>query len=155
MPQIQLPIFPEGVTHINNELAFCKRDGRVVYFNGAMPIFTHAENDIATYRMITSQFAVTGIAKQVEIAKAFGVPARTVKRYVKLYREHGPSGFYAPKRRRGPSVLVPEMLEEIQGMLDDGHEVSVIAKELGPHAGTLHKAIKDGRLHQAEKKTLS
>jgi len=33
MPQIQLPIFPEGVTHITPVLAFSKQDGRVTYFN--------------------------------------------------------------------------------------------------------------------------
>jgi hypothetical protein len=56
MPQLQLPIFPDGVTHITNQLAFTKRDGQVTYFNGHMPVFTHAETDVATFRMITSQF---------------------------------------------------------------------------------------------------
>ncbi|MCG6867267.1 MAG: hypothetical protein LJE91_00625 [Gammaproteobacteria bacterium] len=41
MPQIQLPIFPEGVTPITAVLAFGKRDGRVTYFNGSMPVFVH------------------------------------------------------------------------------------------------------------------
>jgi hypothetical protein len=39
MPQMQLPFFPEGVTHITPLLAFRKEDGRVVYFNGSMPVF--------------------------------------------------------------------------------------------------------------------
>jgi hypothetical protein len=34
MPQIQLPLFPAGVTHITAVLAFSKQDGRVTYFNG-------------------------------------------------------------------------------------------------------------------------
>ena len=33
MPQIQLPMFPAGVTHITAELAFECRDGTVTYFN--------------------------------------------------------------------------------------------------------------------------
>ena len=49
MPQIQLPIFPDGVEHINAQLAFEKRDGQVTYFNGSMPVFIHAENDRATF----------------------------------------------------------------------------------------------------------
>ena len=39
MPQLQFPIFPEGVTNITPELAFMKKEGRVTYFNGQMPLF--------------------------------------------------------------------------------------------------------------------
>ena len=39
MPQVQLPIFPAGVTHINSEVAFEERDGKVYYFNGHLPVF--------------------------------------------------------------------------------------------------------------------
>src|SRR5277367_1483357 len=55
MPQRHLPMFPAGVTHITNELAFERRDGKIAYFNGHMPVFVHAEDDVATFRMITSQ----------------------------------------------------------------------------------------------------
>ena len=39
MPQLPLPMFPHGVTHITPELAVQKREGQVTYFNGHMPIF--------------------------------------------------------------------------------------------------------------------
>jgi hypothetical protein len=72
MPQIQLPFFPAGVTHITPMLAFRKEEVQVTYFNGNMPVFIHDEGDIATFRMITAQFCVNGNTKQAEIAKAFG-----------------------------------------------------------------------------------
>ncbi|MCZ6803004.1 MAG: hypothetical protein O7D86_03475 [Proteobacteria bacterium] len=53
MPQAQLPIFPHGVTLINANLAFEKKDARVTYFNGTMPVFSHDEDDPDTFRMIT------------------------------------------------------------------------------------------------------
>ena len=56
MPQLHLPMFPTGVTHITSELAFENKDGCITYFNGHMPVFTHGEKDVATFRMITSQF---------------------------------------------------------------------------------------------------
>src|SRR5271154_4099902 len=90
MPQRHLPLFPAGVTHITNELAFERRDGKIAYFNGHMPVFVHAEDDVATFRMITSQFCESGYAKQSDIIRAFGVTSISVKRAVKLYRE--PSG---------------------------------------------------------------
>ena len=87
MPQLQLPMFPEGVTHITNQLAVMKKDGQVTYFNGHMPVFSHDETDIETFRMITSQFCVSGHVKQSEIIRAFGVTSISVKRSVKTYRE--------------------------------------------------------------------
>jgi hypothetical protein len=49
-----------------------------------MPVFTHGEKDVATFRMITSQFCVSGYAKQSDIIRAFGVTSISVKRSVKL-----------------------------------------------------------------------
>ena len=59
MPQLHLPMFPAGVTPITDELAFEKRDGKIAYFNGHMAVFSHAEDDVATFRMITSQFQIS------------------------------------------------------------------------------------------------
>ena len=42
-----------------------------------------------SFRMFTSQMIVNGTVKPKEIVRAFGVPMITVKRYVKLNREHG------------------------------------------------------------------
>ena len=80
MPQVQLPMFARGVTSITAELGYERRDGRVTYFNGAMPVFSHAEDDLATFRLITSQFCVNGNCKQPDIVRVFGVPLSTVKR---------------------------------------------------------------------------
>ncbi len=154
MPQLQLPIFPAGVTNITSELAFSKNEGSITYFNGHMPVFMHDEDDIQTFRMITSQFVVNGNVKQAEIARVFGVPKGTVKRYVKLYREKGPSGFYAPRIRRGPAVLTEPVMEKIQQQLDQGTLVPEIAKKLELKADTINKAIKVGKLHRAQKKTI-
>lgn len=154
MPQKLLPIFPEGVTHINQLLAFEKRDGTVTYFNGYMPVFSHAVDDTPTFRMITSQFCVQGTARQVEIQKAFGLPSITVKRAVKRYRDFGPKGFYQSRRTRGASVLTDEVLEVVQNQLNAGKEIPEIARELDLLADTLRKAVQAGRLHQEKKKRL-
>ena len=154
MPQIQLPIFPEGVTHITPLLAFSKQDGRVIYFNGSMPVFVHDEEDVASFRMISAQFCVNGNAKQADIVRAFGVTKISLKRAVKRYREEGPKGFYKPRKRRGPAVLTPAILEQAQRLLDEGLETPEVADRLGIKRDTLRKAVGAGRLHKAVKKTL-
>jgi hypothetical protein len=152
MPQMILPIFPKGTTHITTELTFEKRDGRVTYFHGLLPVFTHDAEDIKSFRMITAQFCINGSAKLVEIERAFGVPANSVKRAVKLYREKGPKGFFAPRKARGAAVLTPPVLAEAQEKLDEGMEPPEIADKLGIKRDTLRKAILHGRLHRPSKK---
>jgi len=63
---------------------------------GGVPVFIHAEDDVASFRMITSQFCVQGCARQSDIIRAFGVTSISVKRSVKTYREKAPKGFYSP-----------------------------------------------------------
>jgi DNA invertase Pin-like site-specific DNA recombinase len=155
MPQIQLPIFPEGVTHVTPVLAFSKQDGRVTYFNGSMPVFVHDEEDQASFQMITAQFCVNGNAKQADIVRAFGVTKISLKRAVKRYREEGPKGFYTARKRRGPAVLTPAVLGEAQGLLNEGLEPSEVADRLGIKRNTFSKAVRAGRLHKPLKKTLT
>ena len=89
-----LPIFPKDATPINGVLSFSRWEGRVWYFHGCLPVFSHGEEDVKTFRMYTSQLVVDGNCSQMEIVRAFGVSEISVKRWVKRYREEGPKGFY-------------------------------------------------------------
>lgn len=152
MPQVQLPIFPVGTTHLTPELAFAQQDGQVVYFNGHLPVFTHAEKDLGAFRLFTSQLIVNGAVSQGQIVRAFGVPPITVKRGVKLLREQGPGAFFKEAKRRHGSKLTPERLAQAQELLDQERSVPQISQELAVLPSTLHKAIDDGRLRQRVKK---
>ena len=88
MPQIQLPVFPADCVDITAELAFKNEGGKITYFNGCMPVFSHDEHDVQAFRMITSQFYVNGNATQAFIARAFGVTLVSVKRAVKTGYQH-------------------------------------------------------------------
>jgi len=94
MPQTHLPFFPEDIQLINCNVGFLKKEGKVYYFNGSMPVFQHLESDYRSFRLFTSQLVVNGNAKQTEIIAAFGVSKISVKRWVKILREEGPNGFF-------------------------------------------------------------
>ena len=152
MRQLQLPIFPAGVTEINNRIAVQKEDGRVCYVHGHLPVFQHEEKDLASFRLFTSQLIVNGTVGQADIARAFHVPSGTVKRYVGRYRKGGAKSFFIPPKRRSAAVLKGEVKERVQALLDEGNSVPEVGKATGVLADTLHKAIDSGRLHQPLKK---
>jgi hypothetical protein len=155
MPQLQLPFFPAGVTEITPMLAFGVEEGRVTYCHNTLPVFVHAQDDMASFRMITAQFCVNGNTKQSEIARAFGIPKVTVKRAVKVYREAGPKGFYQLRKTRGAAVLTAVVVAEAQQWLDEGMAPGAVADRPGIKRDTLSKAVRAGRLAvRGKKKTL-
>jgi hypothetical protein len=149
MPQMQLPMFPAGVTEINNRVAVEAKDGQVCYVYGHLPVFQHEESDIRSFRMFTSQMIVTGSVKPREIVETFGVSMVTVKRYTKVYRQQGAKGFYETKARHSSaSKLKGEILERAQQLLDEGRTVPEVAEEINVLANTIHKALRAGRLRR-------
>jgi hypothetical protein len=151
MPQLALPIFPEGLTSITVDLAFQREKGKVVYFHGLLAVFQHDETDLKSFRMFTSQLIANGTVRQRDIVQAFGVPRATVKRYMKVHREQGSAGFFRPPRRRSANVLTPEVTQRAQVLLDEGQSVPEVSLAVGVAGNTLHKAIHAGRLHASKK----
>jgi hypothetical protein len=92
--------------------------------------------------MFTSQLIVNGVAKGAEVQRAFGLPGVTVKRSIKLFREKGTAGFFAPKVYRGAAVLTDGVLKEAQSLLDDGLPRKEVASRMGVKIDTFTKAIK-------------
>ena len=152
MPQVQLPIFPAGCVEINDDLA-CRIDGdKVIYFNGHFPVFTHAKNDLASFRLFTSQLIVEGGATQGHIARAFGVPLVAIKRATKVFRERGSAGFFVPSPRREGTRLNASKLEQARGLILQGQTLSVVSRQTGVLVDTLRKAIGAGRLPALKKR---
>jgi transposase len=137
------------VTEINSRVAVEAKDGQVCYVYGHLPVFQHEETDVRSFRMFTSQMIVTGSVKPKEIVETFGVSIVTVKRYMKVYRQHGAKGFYENKpRHSSASKLTGEVLKRAQELLDEGRSVPEVAEEIKVMANTIHKAIRGGRLRR-------
>jgi predicted transcriptional regulator len=147
-------MFPEGSTEVTHDLAVEKCEGRVTYFYGTLPVFSHDENDDASFQMITAQFYTNGYVKQMDIVRAFGVTPISVKRAVKRFREEGVQGFYAEKKTRGAAVLTDEVLLRAQQLLSEGQEPYDVADQLDVKRDTFSKAIRAGRLHRTAKKKI-
>jgi len=73
MPQRILPLLPAGSTEITDTLSVINEEGRWTYFQGVLPVFTHAADDRRTFQMFAGQLAANGHCKLVDIERAFGV----------------------------------------------------------------------------------
>ena len=152
MPQTVLPIFPEEATPINGVVSFSKRDGTVWYFHGYFPVFSHGEEDYASFSMYTSQLVETGQCRQVDIVKAFGVSAISVKRHVKKFRAGGVGAFFKERNKKRCTVWTAQRLNRAQELLDAEKSREEVAEQLKVKPDTLYRAIHSGRLVARKKK---
>jgi len=153
MPQMQLPVFYEGVNPITNDVGYERREDTVVYYCGTMPVFSHAINDLDSFRMIVSQLYVNGTVRQANLTRAFQIQPLALKRWVKRYRANGARAFFQSRQAGSkPKVLTAEVRERVQRRLDQGQSLSEIAAELAVSYDVMRKAIADGRLKKPFKK---
>ena len=152
MPQMLLPFFPDEIKLINSLLGFVKKDNYIYYFNGQMPIFHHAEDDLQSFKMFVSQLYICGNASQSEIVRAFGISQSSIKRWVKKYKNNGASSFFIKTVHRTAKVLTPQKISEIQELLDSGEEIDDISRVTGVKKGTIYKGISQGKMYKVKKK---
>ena len=76
----------------------------------------------------------------------------SVQRAVKLYREKGNKGFFAPRVTRGAAVLVESVVAEVEALLVGGASEAEVAVRLGLKRNTLQKAVRAGRIRMPAKK---
>ena len=153
MPQMQLPIFYDGVNPITNDVGYEKKENTVVYYCGTMPVFSHAVDDLDSFRMIVSQLYVNGTVPQANLTRAFQIKPLALKRWVKRYRAQGARAFFQSRRGGSqPKILTPEVRARVQDRLDQGQSLSEISAELALNYDVLRKAVADGRLKRPAKK---
>jgi len=135
------------------DLAFECREGQVYYFHGQMPVFPHAADNVASFRLFISQLNVNGSATQAQVSRAFGVPQVTVKRSCNKRREEWAKGFFAPRPPATGHKLTLELIIEAQALLNEGRGITNIGVTPGVLPNTLNKAISCSRLQNKPAET--
>ena len=146
----RLPLIAEGATPVNELISVVQEDGQWVYFCGTQPIFEHAEGDRKAFRMFTAQLCGQGVVKQAHVMRAFGVSRSSLLRSVDTYRRHGIEGFYQQRRVRGAPVMTPEVIQQAEHLLEEGHSKAEAARRLNVAYDTLRKAIDQGRVQMPD-----
>jgi transposase len=148
MAQLLLPLFHKGSIEIGNNMYYKKENGRVTYFQGIMPFFHHAEEDLQSFRLAVSLLAETCNVKQIRISQVFGISYIFVKRCVKISRKQGPKGFFQDIKGRSPHILTEKVVNKAQKLLDNGLNCNQVAEQLKIKPATVRKAIQQGKLHR-------
>lgn len=151
MPQMFLPVFPDGTKLINSKIGVYTKDDMVYYFNGSMPFFQHQKNDYESFKLIASQIIVLKLAKQVEVYTFFKISKEGIQRWVKKYLDSGPSSFYQKKKTRsGGTIITPGVLAKVQSLLNQAKTVGEISQSENIKCDTIRKAIHSGRLTKTD-----
>ena len=70
---------------------------------GMMPVFSHQEDDLDSFRTITCQLYTNGSAGQTQIAEAFGIKVQALKRGSNVSAKEAPTPFIGhPKHEEIP-----------------------------------------------------
>ncbi len=148
MPQALLPLIPDGATRISDRISVAQENHQWTYFCGVAPVFHHAQDDRRSFRMFTAQLVCQGACRQIDVIRAFGVSANSVRRSVEKYRQQGAAGFFGTRQARGPTVMTDEVITQAQQLLSQGCSRREVADQLAVRYDTLRKAINQGRLHE-------
>lgn len=149
MPQMILPLIPEGATRLSDLVSVFRSEKNWTYYVGLFPIYSHGAEDFRLFRLITSMLIDSGACNHSDIIKKFGVSKSSVNRSLKKFRNGGAESFFKrkPGGRKG-TVLRPAVLEQAQSLLDGGLSRYDTARELGIKTDTLRKAIEHRRLRE-------
>ena len=148
--QLLLPIFPHGTKLISDQLGVFEQDGQIHYLVNGLTVYSHAKDDLQSFRYITSNMLVHHLCTQSEVIKCFGVSEDSVRRSLNKYRNGKEQSFFSEEARHGHShKLHKDVLEKIQKNLDQEQSVNSIAKSHHVSEGAIRYAIKKGYLKKS------
>jgi transposase-like protein len=144
---IKLPAIPIVSTLISDVVSVDNQNGVWTYWVYLWPIYTHEYSQRKQFRYIAATLVNSGLCKQIEIVRAFGVDRKMLGRAQQQLRERGAESFFQKRSgRKGGTILTEERLAQAQQLLNEGLSRTEVARQLQIKADTLRKGLKDGRL---------
>ncbi len=151
MGKLFLPGFPEGAIKIGNA-SILKKEGQVTYFSGMDNLFSHSENDKASFRYAICMMIENGHFRASEVERSeLAIAKSTLMHWLKKYREEGPRTFFKPPKVRGRKVITDAIARESGSLLDQGYTLAEVARQLGVNESTLRKSHKAGNIPRKKK----
>lgn len=147
---------PEDVTDINGRVWFTDNDGFLVVFQGFdTPLYRVALNDEVQMRFVAVHLRLGGLARQEEIARAFGHSVETQRRWERRFEAEGLEGLRRKKARGAPIKITTTQEAYIRKWYEAGEKNREVARRLGVSEATVRNALKRMGLHRDTDKTAS
>jgi len=89
-----LLLVPRGSTNINGLVSVCRDAESWTYFLGTYLIYSHRKADPRMFRLIWSQLIDSGVCRQVDVIRTFGVSKSSFVRSLNKLRSRGPEAFF-------------------------------------------------------------
>lgn len=132
---------------INYRVRLRRADTRRVVMLDGMPLIAWDDGDKETERVCIALLADRRLARQNELAVAFGINRTTVYRLVRAWRKNGVAGVRSKKRGpKGPSVAKGRCRRQIIALARVGYSVAGIAARLGLANETVYRVFRAERL---------
>lgn len=145
--QFQLPATPGGSQEVNDTVAIVRAGGHVAYFAAGVPVFVHAEDDVAGRRVAAVQLIELGLAQQDELSAALAINRSTLYRQHRKLMHAGVLGVVDGKRGpRGPHRFTPEKQQRAAQLLATGASNRQVAQQIGVTEGAIRHARRRGTL---------
>ena len=145
--QFQLPAPPGGSQEVNDTVAIVREGGHVAYFAAGVPVFVHAEDDVAGRRVAAVQLIELGLAQQDELSAALAINRSTLYRQHRKLMHAGVLGVVDGKRGpRGPHRFTLEKQQRAALLLATGASNRQVAQQIGVTEGAIRHARRRGTL---------
>ena len=142
------------VVEINSRVWFTDHDGfRVVYQGWDTPLYYISLEDEVQLRYVAVCLHLGGLARQQEIAAAFGHSVESQRRWERRYEAEGLEGLRRKKAPGGQFKITATAQACIRKWFEAGQSNREIARRLGVREGTVRKALKRMKLQRPKANT--
>ena len=140
-------LLPGQSLPLGNSLSLFRDDHDFVYFVFTQPIAAHAADDKLGRNLCLARCALFGLATHTVLAQAFALNPRTVARAQARLQQRGEGNFVPPRKaRRRHGIEDPAVLAKAAALLQAGHSVYRVAKQLQVSSSTLWSYTRAGVL---------
>jgi prepilin-type processing-associated H-X9-DG protein len=142
-PELDLRIVSApGIVHINGRCMLKKSGGKVAVHIAGLPVYTWKSGDKVTEAYAMVSIVEHGYAEQTEVARAFGISERTLRRRQRNYESRGMKGLQCSDGRpRGSTSDVKQ--KDVRRMKHQGFKVREIAQLLNLGIATVSRWTKN------------
>jgi len=139
---IPLEIEERKDKYISSQCYFRDNNGFRIVFAGWIPLYRYGTEDQLTEKFVIGSLIKDGLAKQVEVAEAFGYGVSSVRHWQREYELYGIEGLVRKKRESPLLKMGGPMDVAVRKLFKQGVNNCEIGRRLGVNEKTIRQTLK-------------